>query len=114
MNWEPLRSHHTTVRVPTLSCHAESINIECEKPFSLDDVRQALTRFPGVKVIDDPEKNSYPLNDTVADQDPVCVGRIRKDFSCENGLNLWVVSDNLRKGAALNAVQIGEQIIREL
>jgi len=109
----------TAVRVPSLICHCESVNIECERPFSLPDVRAALSSFSGIVVIDEPQDLSYPLPLVEAgcnfpqatDQDPVYVGRIRIDESAPNALNLWVVSDNLRKGAALNAIQIGEGLI---
>ena len=117
-----LRVTATAVRVPTYSCHAESVNIETERPFEIEEVRRALVEMPGVNVIDEPAKGRYPLNviapgDSVEQgtgNDPVYVGRIRRDDSAENGLNLWVVSDNLRKGAALNAIQIGEVIARAL
>lgn len=104
----------TTVRVPTFSCHAESVNIECERPFDLDEVKSALAKQPGVVVQDDPASALYPMGEGAAGRDPVFVGRIRRDHSVDNGLNLWVVSDNLRKGAALNAVQIGERLIPSL
>ncbi|OFZ71965.1 MAG: aspartate-semialdehyde dehydrogenase [Bdellovibrionales bacterium RIFOXYD1_FULL_44_7] len=113
-----LRISATAVRVPTLSCHAESINIECERPFDLDEVRLLLQRQAGVVVQDDPLKGLYPLGcssgnvEAATGRDSVYVGRIRRDKSIDNGLNLWAVSDNLRKGAALNAVQIGEIILR--
>ncbi len=117
-----LKISATAVRVPTFSCHGESVNIECERPFPLEEVRSALRDQPGVILQDDPAKNVYPLGitshgDTVegaTGQDAVFVGRIRRDPSVENGLNLWVVSDNLRKGAALNAVQLGEVLLKSL
>lgn len=102
----------TAVRVPTVSCHAESVNIECIRPFEMKEVIEVLSGQRGVKVIDSPEKAQYPLNTHAAGRDEIQVGRIRRDVSVPNGLNLWVVSDNLRKGAALNAVQIAEEIIR--
>jgi aspartate-semialdehyde dehydrogenase len=104
----------TAVRVPTFSCHAESINVECEKPFQLDEVRKAIARQPGVILEDEPSRNTYPMGIGATGRDAVYVGRIRRDPSVENGLNLWVVSDNLRKGAALNAVQIGEILVQRL
>ena len=112
----------TAVRVPTFSCHAESINIECERPFELEEVRSALQNQPGIVLQDDPEQKLYPMglpgeNSSVegaTGRDAVYVGRMRRDPSLENGLNLWVVSDNLRKGAALNAVQIGEILAQRL
>jgi aspartate-semialdehyde dehydrogenase len=109
-----LRMSATAVRVPTLACHGESVNVECEKPFDINEVRKALAAQPGVIVEDDPAKKHYPLGIRAAGRDPVFVGRLRKDPSVEHGLNLWVVSDNLRKGAALNAIQIGEVLARKL
>lgn len=102
----------TTVRVPVFRCHAESINIETEKSLSPNDARALLAAMPGVIVYDDPGRNIYPLPIDVAGKNEVYVGRIRADETIENGLNLWVVSDNLRKGAALNAVQIAELLIK--
>ena len=101
----------TTVRVPIRNCHGESINVELEKDFELYDVKMLLQNFPGIIVVDNPEKNQYPLASHVDGNDEVFVGRIRRDFSVKNGLNLWVVADNLRKGAATNAVQILEKLI---
>lgn len=98
----------TTVRVPVFNSHSESINVELEKPFDLDEVREILAKSPGVVVEDDPSSNVYPLARKAAGTDAVYVGRIRRDYSVENGLNLWVVADNIRKGAATNAVQIAE------
>ncbi|MDH4163080.1 MAG: aspartate-semialdehyde dehydrogenase [Nitrospirota bacterium] len=102
----------TAVRVPVFRGHAESINVETEKPLSPNDARAALSRMPGVLVYDDPGRNIYPLQIDVTGKDEVYVGRIRVDETVPNGLNLWVVSDNLRKGAALNAVQIAELLIK--
>lgn len=96
----------TCVRVPVKNCHSECINLELEKEFDLYDIKMLLANFPGILVVDDPEKNYYPTPLKVDGNDEVFVGRIRRDFSIKNGLNLWVVSDNLRKGAASNAVQI--------
>lgn len=101
----------TTVRVPVSNCHGESINIELEKDFDIYDVRILLENYPGIIVADNPEKNYYPLASVANGHDEVFVGRIRRDYSVENGLNLWVVADNLRKGAASNAVQILEKLI---
>lgn len=101
----------TTVRVPVFISHAESVNIETERFISPEEAREALSSFPGVKVVDDPAKNIYPLQSDSAGKDEVFVGRIRRDFSVPHGLNLWIVADNLRKGAALNAVQIAEKLI---
>ena len=101
----------TTVRVPVVNCHSECINIELEKDFEIYDIKILLANFPGIIVADNPEKNIYPIATKVDGCDEVFVGRIRRDFSVKNGLNLWVVADNLRKGAATNAVQILEKLV---
>ena len=101
----------TTVRVPVYYGHSESVNVEFSGELSPNRARKILSEAPGVVVIDDPAKNLYPLAIDAAGKDDTYVGRIRKDFSIENGLNLWIVSDNLRKGAALNAVQIAELLV---
>jgi len=98
----------TCVRVPVYVSHSEAVNIETEKKLSPDEARAILERAPGVKVVDDPEAGQWPTPLMAAGRDECFVGRIREDESVENGLNIWVVSDNLRKGAALNAVQIAE------
>jgi aspartate-semialdehyde dehydrogenase len=103
----------TTVRVPVFYAHSESINIETEKKITPAQVRDLLSRAPGVKVVDDPSQRLYPLPIHAAGKDDTYVGRIREDESIANGINLWVVSDNLRKGAALNAVQIAEILVRD-
>lgn len=101
----------TAVRVPTLNCHSESVNIETVKPLpSVGEIRRILADAPGVKVLDEPAKQVYPMPYDKAGTDAVYVGRIRKDLTIDNGLNLWIVADNLRKGAALNAVQIAELV----
>lgn len=102
----------TTVRVPVFNCHSESINIELENDFTLDDVREKLESFNGIKVIDDTKNNLYPLACNCSGFDEVFVGRIRRDNSVKYGLNLWVVADNIRKGAATNAIQILEKMIK--
>jgi aspartate-semialdehyde dehydrogenase len=102
----------TTVRVPVFRSHSESINIETEKKITAQEARELLARAEGVCVLDDPADNIYPMPMNAAGKDETFVGRIREDESIPNGLNLWVVSDNLRKGAALNAVQIAERLIR--
>lgn len=107
-----IRVTATTVRVPVFYGHAEAINIETEKKISAEEAREILKKAPGVIVIDEPEKKLYPLQIDVAGRDEVFVGRIREDVSCETGLNMWVVADNLRKGAATNAVQIAELLIK--
>ena len=108
---ETIRVTATTVRVPVFRCHSESLNIETEKALSPEECRALLAGSPGVVVFDVPEKDVYPLPLEVAGKDDVYVGRVRRDPSVPNGLNLWVVGDNLRKGAALNAVQIAESLI---
>ena len=102
----------TAVRIPVFRGHSESINIETERPMEVEDVMKLLKAAPGIKVMDDPEKSLYPLAIHAEGKDDVFVGRIRKDYSVENGLNMWVVSDNLLKGAALNSIQIGETLIK--
>ncbi|MCL1844245.1 MAG: aspartate-semialdehyde dehydrogenase [Defluviitaleaceae bacterium] len=102
----------TTVRVPVEIGHCESINLEFEKPYELEEVRRILQNSPGIVVQDDKEKDFYPTPRLVAGTDEVYVGRIRRDFSAENALNIWVVADNVRKGAATNAVQIAERFIK--
>ncbi len=101
----------TTVRVPVLRGHSESVNIETQGQLNADQARELLSRSEGVVVLDDPSKQLYPLATDAAGKDETFVGRIREDLSVENGLNMWVVSDNLLKGAALNAVQIAEKLI---
>ena len=122
MIWETRKIlHHpdmkvtaTTVRVPVFNSHSESINVEFEKPFDIADVKKALSDFPGIVVEDDPANNVYPLATEATGHDEVFVGRIRRDESVENGLNMWVVADNIRKGAASNAVQIAELLIKSM
>ncbi len=98
----------TTVRVPVFYSHSESVNVETEEPISATEVKKLLSGQPGIRVVDNPATNEYPLAIDGAGRDEVFVGRIRDDISCKNAINFWVVSDNLRKGAALNAVQIAE------
>lgn len=102
----------TTARVPVLNCHSESVNIETEKPLpEVPELMRILDEAPGVKVMDDVQNNFYPMAINCVGKDKAFVGRIRKDFTVPNGLNFWVVADNLRKGAALNAVQIAELLV---
>jgi len=101
----------TAVRVPVFVGHSESVNIQFAGPVEPEEAREILAGAPGVEVIDDPAKNLYPLAIDCEGKDPSYVGRIRKDDSAENALNMWIVSDNLRKGAALNAVQIAELLL---
>jgi aspartate-semialdehyde dehydrogenase len=107
---DSIRMSTTTVRVPVYRCHSEAVNIETERKLTPQEVRALLAAAPGVAVIDDPEKNQYPMPITVAGRDEVFVGRIRNDLSHDRAINLWLVSDNLRKGAALNMVQIMESL----
>ncbi len=111
MGDDSIRVTATTVRVPVFRCHSESLNIETEEKITPDEVRALLSAAPGIVVYDAPEKNIYPLAIDVADKDETYVGRIREDESIEKGINMWIVADNLRKGAALNAVQIAEKLI---
>ena len=103
----------TAVRVPVFISHSEAVNVETEDEITPDEVRDVLRQAPGVEVIDDPEKGLYPLAVSSAECDEVFVGRIRADDTVPHGINMWVVSDNLRKGAALNTVQIAEVLVRE-
>ncbi len=102
----------TCVRVPVFRGHSEAINIQTEKKLSAEEAKNILSSAPGIKVVDNPESSVYPLALDCDGKDEVFVGRIREDKSIQNGLNLWIVSDNLRKGAALNAVQIAELLIK--
>lgn len=102
----------TAVRVPVVGGHSESVNIEFEKEYDMSDVRRILSETPGVIVEDDPSKNLYPMPRNVEGKDEVFVGRIRRDESRKNCLNVWIVSDNLRKGAATNAIQIAEYMLK--
>lgn len=111
---EDIRITATTVRVPVKYAHSVSINIEFEKEFKLDEVYKLLEKFPGVILKDDVSNNVYPMAIDAEGHDEVYVGRIRRDFSLENGLNLWVVADNIRKGAATNAIQIAELVASKL
>jgi aspartate-semialdehyde dehydrogenase len=112
MHDSKLKISATTVRVPVRTGHSESVYIETEKPISPKQVRAILKKSPGVIVIDDPGKNLYPMPKDVEGKDEVFVGRLRNDCFVKNGLWLWVVADNLRKGAATNAIQIAELLIR--
>jgi aspartate-semialdehyde dehydrogenase len=112
MGDDSIRVTATTVRVPVFRGHSESLNIETEKKLSANEARAILSTAPGVIVYDAPDKNIYPLPTLSADKDEVYVGRVREDESIEKGINMWITADNLRKGAALNAVQIAEELIR--
>ena len=109
---DSIRITATTVRVPVFDSHSESINLEFEKPFDLQEVKDLLANAPGCVLQDDPANNVYPLARSAAGKNDVFIGRVRRDESVENGLNLWVVSDNIRKGAATNAVQIAELLLK--
>ncbi len=114
LNDHTIRITATTVRVPIKDSHSESINIEFQKSYEVTDARKMLSDAPGVVVQDNLASNEYPLARNAAGTDLVYVGRIRRDFSIENGLNLWVVADNIRKGAATNAIQIAELLLSVL
>jgi aspartate-semialdehyde dehydrogenase len=98
----------TVVRIPVVGGHSEAVNIEFEQEFDIEDIKKLIAAFPGVVICDDPAKNEYPMPIMAYNRDEVFVGRIRRDFSKEKCLNLWIVSDNIRKGAATNAIQIAE------
>jgi aspartate-semialdehyde dehydrogenase len=98
----------TTVRVPVFTAHSVALNVETEEKVSVERAREVFAKFPGLRVVDDPEHGRYPMPLTVEGQDECVVGRIREDLSHPRGLNFWVVGDQLRKGAATNAVQIAE------
>lgn len=122
LNLPNLKVSCTAVRVPVFMGHSESVSMEFEKPIDLGEARNALKTFPGIHLLDSPENSVYPMNSTpsgysipsASGSDPVYVGRLRKDPSCDNGIQMWVVADNLRKGAALNAIQIAEKVIHAL
>ena len=111
MGDESIRVNATCVRVPVFYGHSESVNIETEKKLGVDRAREILGESPGVILLDDPEQLKYPMPIMTDQEDATFVGRIREDLTIENGLNLWIVSNNIRKGAALNAVQIAETLI---
>jgi aspartate-semialdehyde dehydrogenase len=106
-----LRITATCVRIPVFNGHSEAVNVEFERPLSPEEAREILSAAPGVAVVDDPAQALYPTPRMASGRDEVFVGRIRRDPSCENALDMWVVADNIRKGAALNAVQIAEKMI---
>ncbi len=111
MGDENIRVTSTTVRIPVMGGHSESVNIEFENEFELDEVRSLLSTAPGVIVVDDPATQQYPMPKDAHERDEVFVGRIRRDETQPKTLNMWIVSDNLRKGAATNAVQIAEYLV---
>jgi aspartate-semialdehyde dehydrogenase len=108
---ESIKICPTCVRVPVTNCHSESITVETDRKLTVDEARTLFANFPGITVIDDLEAGEYPMPLQCDGKDDVFVGRIREDLSCENGLTFWCVSDNLRKGAATNAVQIAELLV---
>ena len=112
LNDENIQVSATCVRIPTIGGHSESINIEFEKEFTLDKVREFIAKTPGCIVLDNPKNNLYPMPINAHQKDEVFVGRIRRDESQKNSLNIWIVADNLRKGAATNTLQIAEYILR--
>jgi len=111
LNDNSIQITSTAVRVPIEICHGESVNIEFEDDFKIEEVLNILRSSPGLIVEDEPEKNIYPMPIKAANKDEVFVGRIRRDFSVKSGLNLWIVADNLRKGAATNTIQIAEKLV---
>ena len=113
MGDDSIRVTATTVRVPVVGGHSEAVNVEFEREFDLKELVQLLSSSPGIQVVDEPANNVYPMPINAHDKDDVFVGRIRRDESQPNTLNLWVVSDNLRKGAATNAVQIAEYLLKQ-
>ena len=121
MTWETQKIFHddtirvaaTCVRVPVYRSHSEAVTVELEKPLTPEEARNLLAAAPGIIVIDEPGENKYPMPFYTCDTDEVYVGRIRKDISCDNGINMWVVADQIRKGAATNAIQIAELLIKD-
>lgn len=113
MGLPDLRFTATCVRVPVLRAHSEAVNVEFEQPFPVDEARQLLSQAAGVELIEDPAANRFPMPTDVTGRDPVAVGRIRQDISNPNSLELWLCGDQIRKGAALNAVQIAELLIQK-
>lgn len=111
MRDDKIRVTATTVRIPVMGGHSESVNVEFDKDYTLDEVRQLLASAPGVVLVDDPANAQYPMPKDAHERDEVFVGRLRRDESQPNTLNMWIVSDNLRKGAATNAVQIAEYLL---
>jgi aspartate-semialdehyde dehydrogenase len=108
---EALRISATCVRVPVLRAHSESINIEFDRPFPVNQARELIAQAPGVKLVEDWQANYFPMPMDASGQDDTLVGRIRQDISSENNLELWLCGDQIRKGAALNAVQIAELLV---
>ncbi|MFL5786646.1 MAG: Asd/ArgC dimerization domain-containing protein, partial [Flavisolibacter sp.] len=111
MQDDSIRVTSTTVRIPVIGGHSESVNVEFENEYDLNEVRELLSNAPGVVVQDDPSKQIYPMPLWAHEKDEVFVGRLRRDETQPNTLNMWIVSDNLRKGAATNAIQIAEYLL---
>lgn len=107
-----LRVQATCVRVPVLRCHSEAVNVEFDAPVAVEDALRVLEAADGITVIDDPGAKQYPMPAMLEGTDDTYVGRVRTDHSVDHGLSMWVVADQLRKGAALNAVQIAEELLR--
>jgi aspartate-semialdehyde dehydrogenase len=108
MRDDSIRITSTTVRIPVMGGHSESVNVEFENDYDLAEIKELLSKSPGIVVVDDPGSQQYPMPMDAHDKDEVFVGRLRRDESQPNTLNMWIVSDNLRKGAATNAIQIAE------
>ena len=111
MRDDSIRVTSTTVRIPVMGGHSESVNIEFEEEFDLEEVKKILAAAPGVVLVDDPSKQQYPMPKDAHEKDEVFVGRLRRDETQPKTLNMWIVSDNLRKGAATNAVQVAEYLM---
>ena len=111
MNLPGLRFTATCVRVPVLRAHSEAVNVEFAEPFPVKEARELLAAAPGVELLEDPASNRFPMPTDVTGRDPVVVGRIRQDISEENALEFWLCGDQIRKGAALNAIQIAELLL---
>ncbi len=112
MHSDNIRVSATCVRVPVMRAHSEAIWVETESPVSVQQAREAFAAAPGIVLMDDPAARVYPMPLDLAHHDPVYVGRLRADLACDNALTFWTVSDQIRKGAALNAVQIAEHILQ--
>ena len=112
MHAPEIRVSATCVRIPVLRAHSEALWIETEKPVSVEEARRAFEQAPGIVLVDDPSRKRYPMPLFAAGCDPVFVGRLRKDLACDCGLSFWVVGDQIKKGAALNAVQIAQHLLK--
>ena len=113
MRDDSIRVTATTVRIPVVGGHSEAVNVEFEKDFDLSEVKSLLEKAPGVVVVDNPANHEYPMPKDAHNRDEVFVGRLRRDETQPKTLNMWIVSDNLRKGAATNAVQIAEYLVEK-